>query len=404
MKVFAFILCCCVIQYSSAQTKLSGKIIDSISKQPLSGVNVFLSNTSIGTISDKNGEFVIQHIPKGKFELIVSSLNYETHIIEIQSLNRPSVLEIHMNPISNNLPEVVVEQYEKDGWEKYGNYFKLIFIGSSLLSRECQLLNPDILHFRLNLTTKKLKAFANENLIFENRALGYKINYVLKKFEIDLGNNTFQFVGYPLFEKLLPKNVEEKEKWNANISAVYQGSLMHFMRSLYANQLAEDGFEVRAIKKISEDEKTRVKKIYKRLSDNSKESPSNDSIEYYSKVFKLSSSEDTIVLKKIISRDEYAFPVDSLSESEAVLFEFDGYLHVTYLHKKESTEYARLLKKRPNRDFISSDLNLPNHKGVLVFKNGRFFYGGDIFLSGYWAWSEKLSTMLPSDYWPEEEN
>ncbi|OIR14231.1 hypothetical protein GALL_46930 [mine drainage metagenome] len=378
--------------------------MDSISKQPLAGINVFLSNTSIGAISDEKGEFIIQQIPQGKFELIASSLNYETHVSIIQSAGKALSLTIQMKPSANILQEVVVESYDRNGWAKWGDYFKNNFIGAPSLSKDCKLLNPDILHFKLNSKTNTVRAFAHEKLIFENRALGYRISYLLIKFEFDITNNSFKYVGYPLFENLVPLNLDEQKKWESARTATYHGSLMHFMRSLYSNQLLEEGFEVKAMKKITGEERTRVKKLFKKMDEPARTLLNKDSLEYYNKVSKLSFTDDTVILSKLLPRDSIVFPVDESIEPGAVFFEFDDILHITYLHKKEPAAYTRLLLKRPDRDFISSDLSLPNKKGVSVFRNGNYFYGENIFTDGFWAWSEKLATMLPSDYWPAKKD
>lgn len=402
MKNFLLILFCCFIQHSIAQTKLSGKVMDSVSKHPLAGISIFLSNTSIGAVSDDKGEFIIQQIPQGKFELIASSLNYETHVSIIQSAGKPLSITIQMKSSANILQEVVVESYDRNGWARWGDYFKNNFIGAPSLSKDCKLLNPDILHFKLNSKANTVRAFAHEKLIFENKALGYKISYLLLKFEFNITNNSFKYVGYPLFENLIPSNSDEQKKWESARAAVYHGSLMHFMRSLYSNRLIEEGFEVKAMKEINAEERSRVKKLFRRMDESARSLLNKDSLEYYNKIYKLSSTTDTVILSKLIARDSIVFPVDESVEPGAVFFEFDDFLHVTYLHKKEPAAYTRLLLKRPERDFISSDLSLPNKKGVSVFKNGNYFYGENIFTNGFWAWSEKLSTMLPSDYWPAE--
>ena len=403
MKNLLIIFCCFFFQYSVAQTTCSGKITDSVSKQPIGGASIFLSNTSIAAISNDNGEFVLAHVPQGKFELIASSLNHETYITTIQS-GRINALHIQMKPASHTLQEVIVESYDPAGWSKWGDYFRNNFIGALSISKECRLLNPEVVHFKLNTKTNTVRAFAHEKLLFENRALGYKINYLLLKFEFDIDNNSFKYIGYPLFENLLPSNDEEQKKWDLARATVYHGSLMHFMRSLNSNQLVENGFEVRAMKWVDDNERDRVKKIIKRMNEAAKTLLNKDSAEYYNKVNKLSSTTDTVILSKLIARDTIVFPIDESVAQAAVFFEFDDYLQITYLHKKEPAAYTRLILKRPDRDFISSYLTLPNKKGVSVFRNGNYFYGENIFTGGFWAWSEKLVTMLPSDYWPQDIN
>lgn len=413
MRFALVITCWFLVQFSIAQLSLTGRVIDTVTKQPIAGVSIFLSNTSIGTVSNEKGEFQILHIPQGKFELIASSLNYEPFITEIQSAQKPSMLSIQLKSSSNVLQEVIVESYDKDGWAKWGNYFTTNFIGTSSITKYCTLKNPDVIKFRINPRTNTVRAFAHENLIFENRALGYNIKYLLSKFEFNISTNTFKYTGYPLFENIVPENAAEEKKWESARLHTYQGSLMHFMRSVFSNQLIEEGFEVRAMKNVTETEKMRVKKLYKWIeqANKSKDSHSRetsqfnlntDTLEYYLKVMKLSGDDERVIFSKITPRDSLIFPIDNSVESNAVLFAFDDYLHITYIHKKEPYEYTKFLLKRPNIDYISSDITLPFQKGISIYKNGTYFYGENLFTDGFWAWSEKLSTMLPTDYWPQK--
>ena len=108
--------------------------------------------------------------------------------------------------------------------------------------------------------------------------------------------------------------------------------------------------------------------------------------------------EDEIVFDKMVTRETIIFSIGSSIQKDALFFEFDDYLKITYLHKKEPYEYTKYLLKRPERDFISSAIYLPKQKGVAIYKNGSYFPGANIFTTGYWAWFEKLSTLLPYDY------
>lgn len=411
MRFFLIIVCCCFGQYAICQVRLSGKVMDSITKQPIQGVSIFLSNTSIGTVSDAKGEYTIEHIPQGKFEVIASSLNYEAYVSTIRSFQKPVVLLIKMKSSSNILKEVVVESYDKDGWAKWGTYFNANFIGTSNLTKNCLLRNPEAVKFRLNKKTNTVRAFAEEKLIFENKALGYNIKYLLTKFEFNITTNTFKYVGYPLFENRVPETADQQKKWDAARLNTYSGSLLHFMRSLFNNTLVEEGFQLRIMKKVSDAEKSRVRKLFKRKEVSTESNSHNrekrvfmedaDSLEYYKKVISLSGDEDQVLFNKTVSRDSILFPIDASIDPNAILFAFDDYLHITYLHKKEPYEYTKFLLKRPDKDYISSDITLPFQKGISVYKNGTYFYGENLFTNGFWAWSEKLSTMLPTDYFPD---
>ena len=52
-------------------------LIDKDTKSPIENVNVYISNSSIGTRTDANGMFSVRTPAAGKFELVLSSLGYE---------------------------------------------------------------------------------------------------------------------------------------------------------------------------------------------------------------------------------------------------------------------------------------------------------------------------------------
>ena len=60
--------------------------------------------------------------------------------------------------------------------------------------------------------------------------------------------------------------------------------------------------------------------------------------------------------------------------------------------------------KKPDTDLIASELSLIAEQSIKVYKNGQYFSGENLLTEGFWAWSEKLSTLLPSDYWPAGTN
>ena len=73
---------CSTLAYS--QFTVSGKIVDSATKEPLSSASVYCQNTTIGTTTNKEGEFSLQ-LKSGGYELIVSYTGYQTRQIRISS-------------------------------------------------------------------------------------------------------------------------------------------------------------------------------------------------------------------------------------------------------------------------------------------------------------------------------
>lgn len=61
-----------------AQTtgKISGRVVDKATREPLPGANISVDGTSIGTSSDVEGSFVIINMPPGSFRLKISFIGY----------------------------------------------------------------------------------------------------------------------------------------------------------------------------------------------------------------------------------------------------------------------------------------------------------------------------------------
>ena len=393
MKYIFFSLLLIISIYTNAQTKLIGRVIDSETKKPLEGISIFLSHTTNGTITNVKGDFQLDHLKPGKYELVATSLNYEDNISVIQVSISNDPLIISMNPTANQLKEVVVESYDENGWERWGDSFKSYFIGSPVLAINCLFKNPEVLKFKFGANSNKLRAFTNEKLIFENTELGYRIIYLLSKFEIDFNNNTFSFKGYPYFEEMKSNKPKQIAEWNKARSETYKGSLRHFIRSLYNNSFIKDGFEVRTVINVSKDEIVRVKELYKGGNYNL----NKDSLDYYNKVRNIGFEETKVTLDPLIKRDML---VSNATESNAKTFYFKNGLQVLNLNKKIPNEYAKTLPVYRGNEFIRTDLSLRTNSPIFIYPNGDFYNGLELLTDGFWAWSEKVCTMLPSDYLP----
>lgn len=395
------------LQISFAQPVLKGKVIAGDTKQPIHLANVFLSNTSIGTVTNAEGLFVLDRFPQGRFDVVVSCIGYETYVTTIQYAQLPAAIEVVLKPKINILDEVVVEPYEKNGWDLYGKFFIENFIGTSALAANCKLKNPETIRFRFSKKENILRAFADEPIVLENRALGYTLRYDLKVFEYNYSTRIFYFQGYPLFEDIQTDRKRLLTRWEKNREEAYYGSMMHFMRSLFRNQLIESGFEIRKLIKISEEEKKRVRLIYNSrtfmngngtvvVNDSLLGNGNKDSSDYYRKVLR-QPEKMNVLIDKVLPGDSIAFAIDSFT---AGLY-FDDHLQIIYTYKEVPDEYVRAnsLSVRPKTP-VMSEIYLPRKKTIAVLANGSYFEGIDLISSGYWGWWEKLATMLPFDYKP----
>ncbi|HIM83602.1 MAG TPA: carboxypeptidase-like regulatory domain-containing protein, partial [Candidatus Marinimicrobia bacterium] len=65
--------------------KISGRVVDSETGEPLAGINILVVGTSQGAATDANGDFVILFISPGIYDLRASSIAH--HDVTKQSIN-----------------------------------------------------------------------------------------------------------------------------------------------------------------------------------------------------------------------------------------------------------------------------------------------------------------------------
>jgi hypothetical protein len=356
---------------ANAQKSLNGKIIVAGTNDPIPYASIFLSNTSVGTVSKENGQFTIANFPNGRYDLVVTILGYETYTVEINSINLPENLVIALQPKPKELEEVIVANYDKNGWEKWGDFFMEMLIGKTPNSWDCKLLNKGVVKFQYSKKENILRAYASEPLQIRNDALGYDLIYELKGFEHDYKTRIFYYQGYPLFTERTPKNARQLNRWLTKRAETYEGSLMHFMRSLYKNTLVQDGFDLRKIKKQkTEDKSIKINGVHP-------------------------TKEIDILIDIPLNGDSIAFAIDSVTAG----LQFTDYLQVVYKHKEMPSMYVRDHRNVTIGQPVTARLLMPDPKKVVsVLANGSYFFGKDILTVEYWAWSEKLSNLLPLDY------
>ncbi len=106
------ILILLLAQFVSAQTtgKISGRVIDRETKEPLLGANVLIQETTFGAAVDIDGEYYIINIPPGKYNVKVSMMGYSPIIFEgvAVSVNRTTTINAELSMEDITLNEVVV--------------------------------------------------------------------------------------------------------------------------------------------------------------------------------------------------------------------------------------------------------------------------------------------------------
>jgi hypothetical protein len=216
----------------------------------------FHEQYSKGTVTGSSGEFVLSDIPAGKFELIASSIGHETYVFPFSSNQLPLDLKISLKEKATDLSAVTVEPFLKDGWETWGRTFIENFIGTTDFASAC---------------------------------------------------------SYPFFSDMPTASKVLQMEWRDNRKKVYLGSIMHFIRSLYSNEIKKPTIE------------------------------------------------------------------------------FTGKLSVTYRRKRKF-----------DKEVQRSVIYLLTPAPVEIEENGYYDSPLEMFMTGYWSKSQKLASILPLDYWPDE--
>jgi hypothetical protein len=401
MKYLYCLLVFILPNLSHAQKVLKGMIIEEETGNPVSAASVYLNNTSIGTTSNAQGQFELS-LPAGKFDLIVSSIGFDTYSQAINATTIDSSLTIKLLPKVKALETVVLEPYLKDGWEKWGKFFLENFIGTSAYATECRIKNPKVIRFRHSKNTNKLTAHVMEPLVIENKALGYSIHYQLENFTYDFKNRYVFYEGYPFFAPMKGNSVKQK-RWGKNRKKVYEGSMLHFMRSLYQNKINDEGFTINYLKKIPNAEKQRVKDLHAKATKTVQSGNATiavnsmtanaDSVEYYDSVIEQADYFD-VINKTQLTGDSIAYGIDSTT---AGLY-FSDYLLVVYKKGIVPAKYQELFP-RAGAEMISQ-LTLLRNEPVAIEATGAYYQPSNVLSLGYWAWFEKIATLLPFDYEP----
>ena len=366
--MFRYIVCFSLVllsQVTQAQAVIEkGVVLDKITHQPIAGASVFINASGIGTVSATDGIFNVSKFIQAQFAhpvLTIAAIGYET--VNYNLANVRGEIVIYMNPVVKELETVTVTAAEKNGWEKYGKDFIESFLSYSEFSNKCNIENPEVLKFYYESNSNTLKVIARKPLIILNKALGYKITYWLESFEHNFSTRILYYSGLTFYEDLIRDNKRkvQAEKWLKNREAAYRGSVMHFIRSVHAGQLATSGFIVRPLEKVKDEIKNRYTNVVG------------------TKLLNETDFSDTVGTQKII--------------------QFPNYLYIVYSKELEELPYLAKLQpfKKPNPSPQTSIVNLVGLDAVEIFANGHIEPAVSFFLEGYWSY-EKLDKLLPLDY------
>ena len=370
---------------------ITGKITHGDTKAPLPRASVFLSNSSVGSASAEDGTFTLSGIRPGQYTLVVTILGFEDYSKVVLVGAEPIRLNIQMTPKPLMLREVVISS--NADWKKNYEAFRKEFIGTDENAKLCFVQNPHILNLTYNPTKQLLHADADEFLVVENRALGYRVKFLLNDFKIDKISNIISREGQQVFEDL-PGSEAQKKKWHQRREEAYYGSAMHFYRSLYQDKLAQEGFIIYKFSRYLNPQRPpddvirhKMRVFY--------DQRNNDSLKYYNSLITLSKYYHEYLMKPPLNQFEV---MTNGGQPGLYAIHFSNYLYVVYTKKTDDTPDRDLYRPldQPNYAVTVVTLSAPfalfDMNGIIV-ENAPLYEG---------AWSRnRLSDMLPVDYVPD---
>ena len=337
---------------------------------PLPGATVFLTGTKVITACDNEGRFHLDHISPGSYGLVAKMIGFTPQSVPVIIKSHSAQLSLVLKTNTNALKEVVIKA--DDNWEEHYREFKRWFLGNTPNARDCDIINPKVLFFHYDKVTQTLSASADEFLIIENKALGYRIKYLLTNFEHDNANSILRYQGYPSFADMTAKTDKEAVRRKNNRQTAYNGSIIHFMKSIYNDKVYETGFE-----------------IYKLLN---KPAPG---VKY--------TNENRITF------DDHQVMVDSLlttTDNNFKTFTFKDALFVVYTKEREPAVFENSGYKidRPaHAKFPSGQISMVNlmESSVSIDSQGNYSPTNGLLFEGFMAY-EQIADLTPLEFVKEE--
>jgi CarboxypepD_reg-like domain len=371
---------------------ITGKITQEGSSKPIPRASVFLSNSSVGSASTEDGTFTLSGVREGQYTLVVTVLGYEDYSKTILVGREPIKLSIQMVQKPMMLKEVVISS-EAD-WRKNYEAFRKEFIGTDENAKYCTVMNPHILSLTYNPTKQLLHAEADEFLIVENRALGYRVKFLLNDFKIDKISNIISREGQQVFEEL-PGTAAQKKRWHQKREEAYYGSAMHFYRSLYTDKLKEEGFIMyhfnRYLNPIRPPDDI-IRRKFKMFN----EMRRPDSAKYYLELANMSKYYHESLIQPPLQQ----FEVMTMTGQQGLYaIHFTSYLYVAYTKKTDDVFNKDLYRPLDQPNYSVSVITLGAPFAVFDM-NGIIVENAPLY-EGAWA-RDRLSDMLPVDYVPDQ--
>ncbi len=374
-----------------AQAIISGKVTRADTKAPVGRVSIFLSNSSFGTSSADDGAFTLSGIKPGQYQLVTTSLGFEEFTQTIMVGKEPIKLDITLSPKTTQLREVVITT--NADWKKNYAIFEREFIGTSANSKKCRVINPHVVTLLYHGKKQTLEAWTDEFLVVENKALGYRVKYLLKNFTFEKLAGYIAWEGQVLFEEL-PGSESQKKEWKLKREECYYGSPQHFFRTLYQGTTSAEGFVLRRLIRTPNPDRPPDEVIYKKVKTFGQLN-NRDSVNYWATIGNMPRYRETLIKAPIAPAQVFA----RLDKPGLFAIGFQNCLYLVYTKKHEETDFRDVYHPLDMENFETSVVTLFKNDYAIFDSNGTVISMPRPLFEGTWS-KAKLAELLPLDYVP----
>lgn len=348
--------------------------MDADTKQPLGNASVFVNNSTTGTVTNAAGEFQLGPLAPGEYEVVASFVGYH-NLLYVANLKSASLkIVFQMGKKEQQMRELLILPSETR--MRYLEIFKRTLLGQTVAAQRAKIKNLKDVQFAAGGNSNEIIAYCDTTLVVDNPELGYVVNFDLVDFYFHRSTGESRFYGYTrFFDK--DTDGETKRRWARRRKQTYEGSSMHFFRSLVNKKLKDDGFSMQNV---------------------------------YRKEMKRETT--TIVIGRGGSNSmDMAVPV--IEDSVLHLYSDSGYR----IYQLKVADWLRVvynkstsLKNEITKNRIVSgqviDVTVTGIRPVkppvpiLLDYRGRLLTAMSFYYDGIWMY-ERLANMLPEDYVPE---
>ncbi len=224
------------------ETVLSGMVTDAETGEPLTGVNIYISGTTIGSSTNQIGEYSFSVDLIGKYDLVASFIGFKTKIKSIDLRNQRSAeYNFELDPDVLQLNEINVTASNAEFLRQL-DLFKTFFIGFDGNADQTNIINAEVLEFDEHESSTRIDVTASAPLLIYNNALGYIYELELRNVYFNPRDNTGLYKVYPRVEEMEAPNRRTQRRWNSNRKKSYVGSSRHFFKSLIEDRLWRNRF------------------------------------------------------------------------------------------------------------------------------------------------------------------